>query len=75
MEKTVLAKSGNIVPLKHLHERGEDKAGKQQEAAFMETPPRAWRRPAEARYTAAKTGNTSTSVEKTGIMQDAIGKI
>ena len=50
---------------KHPHERGEDRSVTPDMARAMETPPRAWGRPANPAMAACIEGNTPTSVGKT----------
>ena len=50
---------------KHLHGRGEDLACSPQNRAWLETPPRTWRRPSKERTATSSLRNTSTDVEKT----------
>ena len=52
---------------KHPHERGEDNASLRVKVASLETPPRAWGRPAPAAPPAKPCRNTPTSVGKTSL--------
>ena len=51
---------------KHPHERGEDSYAKPTRSALIETPPRAWGRRRVLEWRQKQSGNTPTSVGKTG---------
>ena len=54
------------LPWKHPHERGEDRAGMATTGKATETPPRAWGRLPGLLQLFEPSGNTPTSVGKTG---------
>ena len=63
--KTDEAVASGAMALKHPHERGEDSGKALASPSLIETPPRAWGRPAITRQSSSLPGNTPTSVGKT----------
>ncbi len=65
VEKTTLQSCRLRLCGKHLHVRGEDLDKVPETGTWLETPPRAWRRPDNELNQQIAHGNTSTCVEKT----------
>jgi len=63
--KTIIARYRQGLRKKHPHGRGEDRDGTDGVESWIETPPRAWGRPAVAGLYLDRAGNTPTGVGKT----------